>query len=195
MMIRSTLLSGLFAVIFLVSACQNPGSRSDPISTNDAQKIDHLLALIDQRLGIAPQVAKAKWNSRAPVGNVKRETEIMNEATTQAQGKGKCDLTLVKNFFQDQFNAGKIIQTNLLISWRSKYPAKHKFNDAPNLARDIRPQIDKLTPELVNAFCDVQPNLLSPGSRRYLFAQGDKVIRSDVNGAARRQALKVFRAE
>lgn len=104
-------------------------------------------------------------------------------------------MIVVKKFVQDQFNAGKIIQTNLLINWRSKYPAKYKFNDAPDLARDIRPQLDKLTPELITAFCDVQAIFAQPGSRHYLFSQADKVIRGDVDGAARRQALRLFKVD
>jgi chorismate mutase len=186
----------LFSVIFLFSACQNPASQSSNVSSNDEQKITHLLTLIDQRLNIAPQVAKAKWNSGSPVNDTKREAKVLYEVTAQAKliGKEKCEPALVKKFFQDQFTAGKIIQTHLLISWRNKYPAKHKFKDAPNLARDIRPQLDKLTPELITAFCDVEA-VLQAGSRKYLFVQADKVIRGDVDGAARRQALKVFKVE
>jgi len=59
-MTRLKLLSGIFSVVCLVGACQNPASQSNPVSTNEQQKINHLLALIDQRLNIAPQVAKAK---------------------------------------------------------------------------------------------------------------------------------------
>jgi len=191
---RSKLVFGAVAVVCLVSACQHFTYPPGTISSSDIQKINHLLELIDQRLSIAPQVAKSKWNSGAPVDDLKRESTMLNEEITQTKliGKEKCDLTLVKAFFQDQFDAGKIIQKNLLISWRNTYPAKYQFADAANLRRDIRPRLDKLTPELISAFCDVHYILSQPGARYYLFTQADKVIDDGMDGAARRQALTVF---
>ena len=191
---RSILFSGLIAVICLVSACQNPAAQSSSVSTSDAQKINRLLVLMDQRLGIAPQVAKAKWNSGAPVDDLKRESTTLNEEITQNKliGKEKCDLRLVKIFFHDQFNAGKIIQKDLLITWHKTYPANYKFDDAANLVQQIRPQLDKLTPELISAFCDVQTILLQPEARHHLFVQSERVVRDDADGAARRQSLMGF---
>lgn len=194
-MIRSKSISLLFTALFLICACQNSGSPATRVSSTEEQKINRLLSLIDQRLDIASQVAKSKWNTGSPVNDTKREQKMLNDIGAQAKaiGQGKCDPIAVQNFFEDQFIAGKIIQTHLLITWRNTYPAKYKFNDAPNLAREIRPQLDKLTPELIAAFCDAEAILNQASARKYLFSQADKVVRGDVNGAARRETLQAFK--
>lgn len=166
-------------------------------STHPTQEIDHLLALIDQRLKFAPQVAKAKWNSGAPVDDIQRESRILDEVTAQAAAMkiGSCNLRLLREFFQDQFEAGKIIQRDLILHWHSLHASNYKFDDAPDLARDIRPRLDQLTPQLIAAFCNTQPDLLQANARRYLLLQADQFIRGDVNGVARHQALRLFQNE
>lgn len=193
----SKLFCWLISILCLVSACQSLGLPTTLISNSDAQRIDHLLKLIDQRLSIASQVANAKWNSGAAIDDAERESRILDGVDAQASAMkiDQCDLTLLREFFQDQFKAGKIIQINLFLSWRSMFRPKHEFDDAPNLPRGIRPKLDKLTPELISAFCDAQTILAQPGARHYLFVQADKLIRNDVDGAARRQALEAFRVQ
>ncbi|MCD6026172.1 MAG: chorismate mutase [Solimicrobium sp.] len=197
-MICSKIFAGfLFAAIpaaSLVSGCQSSTSTTPIISYSDTQRIDRLLLLIDQRLNIASQVAKAKWNSDAAIDDALRESQILDDLTVHADlmKPGQCSLSLVRRFFQNQFDAGKIIQRHLVADWRNSFPPKYKFNDAPNLACDIRPQLDKLTLELIKAFCEVQPILLGPREHNYLMNKALHIIRDDVDGKARSQALKIF---
>ncbi|WP_447125718.1 gamma subclass chorismate mutase AroQ [Glaciimonas sp. GG7] len=189
-------------IVMLLSACQylSPSSPHDPgqqtvgVSAGDTQKIDHLLELIDQRLGVASKVAKSKWNSGAAVDDPKREAQILDNLTRQSDTIAGLDPVFVRKFFQNQFDAGKIIQKNLLSDWLSQFPLGYKFDDAPDLARDVRPILDKLTPELIVALRDVQPLLKQPGVERYLSLKSTVLIRGDVDGDVRHQALETLLA-
>jgi chorismate mutase len=161
----------------------------------DAQKINHLLALIDQRLSIADEVAKSKWNAGTIIDDPEREKQQLESISAKATAMGVTNIALVEVFFQNQFEASKIIQTRSIMHWHSVYPADFKFKDAPDLSDDIRPKLDKLTPDLIAALQEVQPLLSHPGMRTYLFSQANQLIRNDVNGEARHTALMTFESE
>jgi len=194
-------------IVGLLGACQHvapsatgvqaqySAAISSVISTRDAQKIDHLLDLIDQRLSVASQVAKAKWNSGAAVDDPKRELQILDDVTMQANALGGLDPLLVRDFFQNQFDAGKILQKNLLDGWRQTVMPGYKFDDAPDLGREVRPILDRLTPQLIAALHDVQPLLKQPDVHRYIAIRAATLIRGDVNGRVRGQALMSLQAE
>lgn len=190
-------------LVGLLSACQHlppsaadaQGRQSVAISARNAQEIDHLLELMDQRLSVASQVAKAKWNSGAAVDDPQRELQILDAVTIQADAMGGLDPLFVRHFFQDQFDAGKILQKNLLAGWRQTAAPGYKFGDAPDLGREVRPILDRLTPELIAALRAVQPLLRQPGVRGFITMQAATLIRGDVSGEVRHQALKTLQAE
>src|SRR5471032_1276817 len=90
-----------FAILLLaaLAACQ---SVPPSLTISDSEQIDQLLILIDQRLAVAPQVAKAKWNSGAAINDPPREKLILEDVVTQADG---LDPAFVRKFFQAQFDA------------------------------------------------------------------------------------------
>lgn len=195
----------LLAIVFatsLISACLSGDRIQDfgfspnthAVSKSEALKLNLLLTLIEERLSIAPQVAKAKWNSGSAIDDEVRERRILDNVTAQAtlMKMSGCNLTLLREFFQDQFDAGKLIQRDLFQRWRGQYGSNYKFNDAPDLTVEIRPKLDQLTPELITAYCQVQSNISLPKARAYLRTQSDNGMREDVDGVARRQALRLF---
>ena len=189
-------------LVLMLSAChsllptnQEAVKQQIVISSADTQKIDYLLKLIDQRLSIASKVAKSKWNSGAAVDDAKRERQILDDVTAQADAIGGLDLALVRVFFQDQFDAGKLIQQDLLSEWRNTLPSGYKFDDAPDLARDVRPVLDKLTPELIGALRNVTPLLAYSDAHAYLSRSAMSLIRNDVSGNVRRQALEALQVK
>lgn len=159
------------------------------ISPAEAQKIDYLLGLMDQRLNVASKVAKSKWNSGAAVDDPQREAQILNGVTAQAEASGGIDRAVVRAFLQNQFDAGKIMQRDLLAAWRNTLPSGYKFEDAPDLALEVRPVLDKLTPELIGALREVAPLLATSSAQAYLSRSSMTIIRNDVNGDVRHQAL------
>ena len=153
-------------VITFLGGCATPAATADPLST--------LLNLIDQRLAIGAEVARSKWNSGAAIEDLKRESEIVDAIGAQAASHG-LEPTLAKQFFQAQIEASKTIQNARLAQWRAtQQPA---FSDAPDLLRDIRPQLDRLTPALLDALAKALPALHAPAARARLNNYADNAAR------------------
>jgi chorismate mutase len=169
------------SLLFLLVACQSLPPALNPA---DVAKVDHLLTLIDQRLNVAPMVAKAKWNSGGAINDPPREQLILDAVTVQANG---LDAGFVRRFFQAQFDASKALQLGLHAQWRQQ--GAGKFDDAPDLGRDVRPVLDKLTPQLIDALRQIQPLLTAPGMRAYIESRSDALVRGDVDGLPRRMAV------
>lgn len=147
----------LAACLVLLSGCVHLESRPDPL--------DNLLGLIDQRLALADDVARSKWNSGAPVEDLAREQEIVDAIGIDARKYG-LDSGLAKTFFQAQIDASKIVQNARLAEWRAAQLPK--FANAPDLQRDIRPQLDRLTPALLEALAHALPALRTRDARKRL---------------------------
>jgi chorismate mutase-like protein len=131
-----------------------------------AGQVDHWLSypwglfdlarLIDQRLAISRDVARAKWNSHAPIEDAPREAQIVERLTAQATAAG-VPAPLAQRFFRAQIEASKTVQRHLFEQWTEA--RQGRFADAPDLARDLRPQLDALTPRLLAALADNLPVL------------------------------------
>ncbi|WP_211465154.1 gamma subclass chorismate mutase AroQ [Collimonas silvisoli] len=182
---KTSSLGKIFAcmfLLFMLAACQ---SLPPAPSAADAAQIDHLLMLIDQRLAVAPMVAKAKWNAGGAVNDPPREQLILDAVTAQAKG---LDAGFVRRFFQAQFDASKALQLGLHAQWRRQ--GAGSFADAPDLGRDVRPVLDKLTPQLIAALGKIEPLLAQPGVPAYIEMRSRILVRGDLDGVPRGVALQ-----
>jgi chorismate mutase len=152
--------SALIAVILLLAGCALQAAKQDPL--------EQLLNLIDQRLALADAVARSKWNSGAAVEDLAREREIVEAIGKQAPDYG-LEPAAASAFFQAQIEASKIAQHERLGKWRAA--ALPPFENAPDLQRDIRPQLDRLTSELLSALAQATPALRAPDAHARLAAR------------------------
>jgi chorismate mutase len=182
----STLLQA-FVLALLLAGCQSITPTPDEAAR---QKIDRLLMLVDQRLEVAVKVAQTKWNSGAPINDPAREQKILDDLTASLKISGAEEKSFMRRFFQAQFDAGKIIQVGLHAQWRQE--ARARFTNPPDLARDIRPELDRLTPLLIDALIQVRPLLQQESVREYLKQRAAVLVRGDANGAVRAEALRVL---
>jgi chorismate mutase len=150
----------LAACIVLLSGCAHLKSESDPLG--------NLLGLIDQRLALADDVARSKWNSGAPVEDLAREREIVDAIGIDAVKFG-LEPDFAKTFFQAQIEASKIVQNARLAEWRTAQLPK--FANAPDLQRDIRPQLDRLTQAMLDALAHALPALRTRDALKRLEAR------------------------
>jgi len=183
---RGAIVLMVLAVIVSLTGCQARPRLPEP---EVRASLDELLTLIERRLAVAPLVARAKWNSGAPIDDPARERQILDRVTAQAQ-QASVDAALARAFFQSQFDAGKLIQRHLHQQWRRE--SQPPFADAPNLARDVRPVLDELTPRLIASLRAVTPLLSDRAARAYLADRGQLVIRDEIGGGAREEALRVL---
>jgi chorismate mutase len=183
-------LAGVWLLLYIgacglfLTACQTA-----PAVLPDAQRqaVDTLLRLMDQRLLVASEVAQAKWNSAAPIDDPLRERQILDDLTAQLPHDDADWKLLVRGFFQAQFDAGKIIQRTLHAQWHQEQHAR--FVNPPDLARDIRPQLDRLTPQLLVALAQLRPFLASPAVRAYIRQRAPALLAVKAANSVRETAL------
>ena len=149
--LRQLTLGLLLVLALLQSAAAQPTS------------LDRLLQLIQARLDLATPVARAKWNTRSAIEDRPRENQILLDLGKLAPAYG-LEPAYVEAFFLSQIEASKMIQRALFEEWtvRSQPP----FDQIANLGRDIRPRLDELTPQLLQALHDSQPLLGDPEALR-----------------------------
>ena len=79
------------------------------------------------------------------------------------------------------------MQLGLHAQWRQQ--DRGRFDDAPDLGRDVRPVLDKLTPELIAELEKIRPLLAQPGMPAYIEMRSAVLVRGDLDGEPRRVAL------
>ncbi|GAA0916975.1 gamma subclass chorismate mutase AroQ [Nonomuraea longicatena] len=121
---------------------------SAQVPTNRHHALIRFVQLSADRLMLAHPVAAAKWITGRPIDDPDRERHLLTSVTERSQRMG-LDPTLTTTIFRDQIEAGKLVQRFLHARW-SLRPAERPTH-APDLRADIRPRLDRLTPELLES--------------------------------------------
>jgi chorismate mutase len=174
------------ATCFLWLLVSSSFAQSAPANRDQVRQ---LLNLIDQRLAVAPLVARAKWNSGGAIDDPAREQAILEAVSKQAEDAG-LDAAFARRFFQAQFDAGKMIQRDLHRQWQAN--SQGKFADAPDLGRDVRPVLDRLTPQLIASLRTLYPQLHQPETRNVIQSEAATTFKGDINATVRDCALRPF---
>ena len=157
-------LAALLIALLAACATQQPA---------EVAKIDRVLSLIQQRLAIADDVARNKWGSGAPIEDLPREREIIEGLADQAARYGLAPV-IARDFFRAQIEASKIIQHARFREWRAA--GQPKFEKVRDLGRQIRPELDALTPALMTALADAMPVLRAPGAAAIVSARAVVIV-------------------
>jgi chorismate mutase len=179
-------LSAAFAAI-LTFGCVATSS----FTPTDTATVDRLLGLIKERLDLAPEVARTKWNTKAPIEDLPREKQIIDGVANGATEYG-LDPKVAGAFFTGQIEASKVVQNALHAEWTAK--RQPPFEKVADLGRDIRPLLDRLTPAMMKALAEAVPVLGRPGGRELLDARSKTVLGQGPWGeAAVREAVAPLR--
>jgi len=127
-------------------------------ATESAEKLQRLRAVMTERLVIMEQIARTKWNAGLPVEDRNREAEILEKTTAMAVGEG-LDPELATRVVRAQIEAAKIVQNALFERWRKA--AAGKLAGAPSLTATLRPEVSRLSRELIAALIAAQDDLES----------------------------------
>lgn len=180
--------AGLALLASLVVGC----AASPPVADADVAKLDRLLGLVVERLSMAIEVARVKWNTGAPIEDPPREKHVIDEVVKRADEFGLAP-AVVEAFFSGQIEASKRIQHALHAEWRAR--AQPPFARVADLRKDIRPVLDRLSPEMLRALAGVLPVLRTPGGLRLLDARARSLrLQAPDADAAIREALAPLRA-
>lgn len=146
-------------------APESTGAAQVAVST-DALK--PLLALMDARLQLAPDVARYKWNTGGAIEDREREGRIIAALGQQAAELG-LPLEWAERFFRGQIEASKALQSQLFRQWQQQ--GAGRFEQVPDLAQETRPKLDRLTPQLLQALQAAWPQLCQPAPDAALAAR------------------------
>jgi chorismate mutase-like protein len=124
--------------------------------------LEPLRHLIDERLLLAPDVARYKWNHHLPIEDVARENELIAKLGRQASGLG-LPQAWSEDFFRAQIQASKTLQNELFQGW--DVFKRERFPDEVDLATVTRPKIDRINDELLHALAENWPVLSDPKRR------------------------------
>lgn len=184
---RSAAGVGLIAAIFCGASIISCTTIAPEFSNAEIASIDRLLLLMRNRLDLAQDVAKNKWNTKSPIEDLPREKVIVDGLAVQALQHGLAG-PQVERFFQAQIDGSKVIQASLFAKWGAA--GQKNFSGMPDLTKDIRPVLDKMTPEMLVLLKEVLPVLTRTGADR-LVAQHARSLTSDVPGFERAWKIAV----
>ncbi len=114
------------------------------VGSAGAQTKQPLVQALRRRLMTAGVVVIAKFNSGAPVEDKVREAKVITRAVTLGKQMG-LDPGFVRRVFQAQIEANKMVQRSYLAEWKGNQP----FKAVPDLAKVVRPELDRLTLEII----------------------------------------------
>ena len=118
----------------------------------DPVAVTHLGNLVDERLSLMPDVARYKWNTGAAIEDPQREQQLLASVRQQAIERGLPPQRVV-DFFAAQIEASKVVQRELFERWRKA--EQGPFEAIVDLATQIRPRLDALNPQLLDALAAV----------------------------------------
>jgi chorismate mutase len=174
----SRLSPGAFLLFLLLAACAALPA--------DTSSIDRLLGLMHERLRLADDVARNKWNRGAPIEDAVRENAIVEEVGAGASRYGITP-DLARQFFRAQIEASKVIQRARFAEWSTA--RQPKFERVADLQADIRPALDALTPQLLTALGAALPLLAESGVRSRLQARSAALM-GTIDAPARATAIE-----
>lgn len=115
-----------------------------------------VLAIIDARLALMPDVAAAKWATGQAVADPAREALVIRAAGERAATLGLARGP-VEALFELQVGLAREAQASLHARWRRE--GTGPAGSVPSLADDLRPRIDRQTTELLLAMYLAAPTL------------------------------------
>jgi chorismate mutase len=168
---------GLTLVVFLAPGC----ATTARFTAVDTTAVEQLLGLIGERLDVAPEVARMKWNTKTPIEDLPRERQILDEVARRATAYG-LDPLLARTFFSGQIEASKAAQYALHAEWTASTQAP--FAKVVDLEKDIRPVLDRMTPAMLRALAEALPVIQQPGGRHLVETQSKAILAKAPGGAA-----------
>ncbi|MCX4830074.1 chorismate mutase [Streptomyces sp. NBC_01016] len=118
-----------------------------------------ITSLATERLALADKVAAAKYGTDAPIDDPAREQQILEDVAKRSADLG-IDPAFTKSVFRDQIEANKVVQRGLYARWDA-HP-EQRPTERPDLATEVRPQLDRITTRLLDALREVAPVRTSP---------------------------------
>ncbi len=149
--------------------------------------VTRVLDIADQRLALMPGVAATKWQTHAPIADPERERVVIRHAGELAAPLG-LDADPVEGVFEVQVRLAREWEERLTADWKAR-----GFSFAgpiPDLATQLRPQLDKVTTDMLRALYLAAPEFGDPKfGMRYVPLAQTHLHAGGWDSASRRELL------
>ena len=125
----------------------------------DEAAVSHILDVADQRLALMPGVAATKWKTHSPIAAPERERVVIAHSGELAQPLG-LSAESVERVFEVQVRLAREWEESLTQEWQAK--GFNYTGPIPDLNKELRPQLDTITTEMLRALYLAAPTLRQP---------------------------------
>lgn len=137
--------------------------------------VDRLLELENERLALMPAVAAWKWRHHAAITDPERERAVIADSAKLAEPLGLAGAP-IERLFALQIRLASDVETAFERKWRERgFDASQPDLD---LARDLRPRIDRLTQELLSTLAIAAPALSRADFEALYAADADRQLQA-----------------
>ncbi len=171
------------AVVVALAATPASVVAQERFLTDDAA-VSQILDIADQRLAVMPAVAATKWQTHSPIADPERERVVIKHSGELASPSG-LSADSVERVFEIQVRLAREWEERLTDDWQA-----HGFSytgPIPDLAKEIRPQLDKVTTGMLAALYLAAPVLRQPGFIDRYRALAEQHLRSPAWDVASRK--------
>lgn len=155
------------AAVSLAGAAPAAAHTSTPVrAASVTPGLTPLTDLFAERLLVADKVAAAKYGTDKPIDDPVREQQILDDVAARATGLG-LDPAATQAVFRDQIEANKLVQRGLYARW-DVHP-EERPTERPDLVKEVRPILDRITTQLLDALKDTQRLRTSPSCEPRLY--------------------------
>ncbi len=129
-----------------------------------------------------------KYVNKQPIADTRREDRQLAKLLQAAEDEGM-DAKETRAFFQAQFDASRKLQLDLHDRW-SQDEKTLPTTEVPDLRKTLRPKIDDVSMDLVDALAKVQPMLGDEATHELLRRAHLEVLKGGaISEAVRNQAI------
>ena len=121
------------------------GARETARFVDAARNVEALVALMDRRLALMPEVAAWKRARGQPVADPAREKDLLDRWESSGASLG-VERAAARNFMETQIAAAREVQERLIAVWAAGDAAPPVSRD---LERVLRPELDRLGGEML----------------------------------------------
>lgn len=118
-----------------------------PQFVRESELVEHVVALLDRRLALMPEVAAIKFQQGKPIADPERERAVVEQSVADAQAMN-LDAAAARAFFSVQIRMARAVQEQLFARWRAGAASPPAARD---LATELRPELDAIGRELLPA--------------------------------------------
>ncbi|ONI86478.1 hypothetical protein ALI144C_11245 [Actinosynnema sp. ALI-1.44] len=140
----------LFVVVLTAVVVGGAGEAVASPATEQLGRVGpfgQLAELAVRRILLGDLVAAAKFGTTQPIDDPVREKQVLDTVAAESVRLGMAPEPNVR-FFQAQIDASKVVQRGLFARWE-RHPAQRPSH-RPDLAKEVRPQLDRLTTQLLD---------------------------------------------